>query len=266
LLRKEEQEQIDELSANTMKSYVKGAKSDVAAHKDQKSSAMDQGDHKTASDSAAAIAKRQAGMKTAKAKLNAEEVEDLLEYESKDGVYRHQGRGAYGTGKPEPHAVDTLRGPKDSELKKIDAEKKKKPKKFSEMVETYQAGGIKGLFEQLAVVEEEASQEEFNKEIKDAQDKSEGKKKVEVAKAAVQAVQNEETHTTVEVVDFNSVNGVEHSEIDLAEKTLTEPETKKKEEVVKSMKKGLQGFKDRYGDKAKSVMYATATKIAKDKA
>jgi hypothetical protein len=47
------------------------------------------------------------------------------------------------------------------------------------------------------------------------------------------------------------------------ERSLTEPETKKKEEVVKSMKKGLQGFKDRYGADAKSVMYATATKIAK---
>ena len=38
---------------------------------------------------------------------------------------------------------------------------------------------------------------------------------------------------------------------------------KKREEVVKSMKKGIQGFKDRYGADAKSVMYATATKIAK---
>jgi hypothetical protein len=54
-----------------------------------------------------------------------------------------------------------------------------------------------------------------------------------------------------------------NEEVELDERTLTEPETKKKEEVVKSMKKNLQGFKDRYGDKAKSVMYATATKIAK---
>ena len=38
---------------------------------------------------------------------------------------------------------------------------------------------------------------------------------------------------------------------------------KKKEEIVKSMKKGLAGFKARYGDRAKEVMYATATKQAK---
>jgi hypothetical protein len=43
---------------------------------------------------------------------------------------------------------------------------------------------------------------------------------------------------------------------------MTEPEIKKKEEIVKSMKKGLSGFKDRYGDRAKEVMYATATKQA----
>jgi len=43
---------------------------------------------------------------------------------------------------------------------------------------------------------------------------------------------------------------------------MTEPEMKKKEEIVKSMKKGISGFKDRYGDRAKNVMYATATKRA----
>jgi len=44
---------------------------------------------------------------------------------------------------------------------------------------------------------------------------------------------------------------------------LTEPETKKKEEIVKSMKKGMQGFKARYKDRYKDVMYATATARAK---
>jgi hypothetical protein len=38
----------------------------------------------------------------------------------------------------------------------------------------------------------------------------------------------------------------------------------KKEKYVKSMKKGLSGFKERYGDRAKSVMYATATRMAKE--
>ena len=49
----------------------------------------------------------------------------------------------------------------------------------------------------------------------------------------------------------------------LSERHLTAAETEKKEDTVKSMKKNLSGFKARYGDKAKSVMYATATKQAK---
>jgi hypothetical protein len=47
------------------------------------------------------------------------------------------------------------------------------------------------------------------------------------------------------------------------ERHLTADETKEKEMNVKGMKKSLSGFKARYGDDAKSVMYATATKMAK---
>jgi hypothetical protein len=115
------------------------------------------------------------------------------------------------------------------------------------------------------LAKEEVTEDEFNKEVEDAKDKASGKKKQpEIAKGAVQAVKTEETHSTVEVIDLNDVNGVQYSEIELAqEKTLTAAETEKKEEIVKSMKKGLSGFKDRYGDRAKEVMYATATKNAK---
>jgi hypothetical protein len=63
-----------------------------------------------------------------------------------------------------------------------------------------------------------------------------------------------------EDVDINAINGVQMSTIE--EKHMTEPEMKKREEIVKSMKKGLAGFKERYGNRAKNVMYATATKQA----
>lgn len=49
------------------------------------------------------------------------------------------------------------------------------------------------------------------------------------------------------------------------ERTLTGSETAEKERIVKGMKKSLAGFKSRYGDRAKSVMYATATKAAKER-
>jgi hypothetical protein len=49
----------------------------------------------------------------------------------------------------------------------------------------------------------------------------------------------------------------------LHERTLTPAEDTKKEEIVHSMKSKLQGFKERYGAKAKQVMYAIATSRAK---
>ena len=51
-------------------------------------------------------------------------------------------------------------------------------------------------------------------------------------------------------------------EVQIDEREMTGGEMKNREKIVKSMKKGMQGFKDRYGDKAKNVMYATATKQA----
>ena len=121
---------------------------------------------------------------------------------------------------------------------------------FSEMLAAYKEHG-------LAVIAEEPTEEEFNDEIKKAQAKSEGKDKADVAKASVQAVKQEE----IEVLDADVINGVEEVTID--ERTLTEPESKKKEEIVKSMKKKMSGFKERYGERAKNVMHATATKMAK---
>ena len=46
------------------------------------------------------------------------------------------------------------------------------------------------------------------------------------------------------------------------ERHLSPEESAEKERIVKGMKKGLPGFKERYGNRAKSVMYATATKQA----
>jgi hypothetical protein len=52
-------------------------------------------------------------------------------------------------------------------------------------------------------------------------------------------------------------------EFELDEKTLTSAETKKREEIVKSMKKSAGDFEKRYPGRGKEVMYATATKQAK---
>jgi len=49
----------------------------------------------------------------------------------------------------------------------------------------------------------------------------------------------------------------------IQERTLTKSETKKKEEIVKSMKKSEDEFEKRYPGRGREVMYATATKQAK---
>ena len=54
----------------------------------------------------------------------------------------------------------------------------------------------------------------------------------------------------------------EGTEMELDEKKMTSSEMAKREKMVKSMKKGFAGFKQRYGERAKEVMYATATKQA----
>jgi hypothetical protein len=132
---------------------------------------------------------------------------------------------------------------------------KTKKKPFSEMLETYKSAGLKSLFESIEekALAEESTNDEFKAELDDMQSKSTGKKKAEVAKAKVDAVQQEE-------MDINAINGVRMSTIGEAE--MTDAEKAKREDIVKGMKKGMAGFKERYGDRAKSVMYATATKQA----
>ena len=173
--------------------------------------------------------------------MKKEEAEQLKEYQSKGGVYKH--KGTYGTEKSVEAGYTDY--DKENEMaKKLSKPAKKKygarqnfvrstrvNESFTEILSQYKEGGLKNLFESF-------------------------KKEEQVLSEEVQ----EET-VQVEVTDFDAVNGVTIETIE--ERTLTEPEMKKKEEVVKSMKKGISGFKARYGDDAKSVMYATATKIAK---
>jgi hypothetical protein len=51
---------------------------------------------------------------------------------------------------------------------------------------------------------------------------------------------------------------------DLLDRKLSKGEEKEKERIVKGMKKAKGSFKDRYGKDAEAVMYATATKLAKE--
>ena len=48
----------------------------------------------------------------------------------------------------------------------------------------------------------------------------------------------------------------------VSEAEMTDAQKAKKEKIIKELKKKMSEFKDRYGDKATDVMYATATKMA----
>lgn len=213
--------------------------------------------------------------------MKKEETEQLQEYETdKSGRYVH--KGTYGSSKGAEY------GSTEWDKEEANKEEKKKPARkkygarqnyvrssrvnegFSNMVESL-SDGLKTFEQKLQewkkskkVMKEEPDNEQFTKEVEKQKAKAAGTApQADVAKPAVQAVQNEETHTTVEVIDLDPINGVKTATIDLEERSLTEPEMKKREEVVKSMKKKMAGFKERYGDRAKEVMYATATKVAK---
>jgi len=113
-------------------------------------------------------------------------------------------------------------------------------------IEVIDADKVNGFVE--TTIEEEATEEEFNKELKDQQASFEGKKKQPKVAAG-------------------KTTGVKEmpESVELEERELSKDEAKKKEDYVKGMKKGLSGFKERYGERAKSVMYATATSMAKKK-
>jgi hypothetical protein len=209
--------------------------------------------------------KLRAGKKAPEVKK--EEVEQIQEYESKGGVYRH--KGTYGTEKSVEAGYTDY--DKENELAKKNLKDKPNRKKygarqnfvrstrvnesFSALLGVYKESGLKGLEE--ALVKEEPTNDQYNAELEDAKAKAEGKKKQpDLAKGSVQAVKNEE----IEVLDADKINGVQIDTIE--EREMTEPEMKKREEIVKSMKKGMTGFKERYGERAKNVMYATATKQA----
>lgn len=108
------------------------------------------------------------------------------------------------------------------------------------------ADKVNGFVETMV---EEPTNDEFTKELKDQEASFLGKKKQPKVAAG-------------------KTTGVKEmpESVELEERELSKDEAKKKEEYVKGMKKGLSGFKDRYGERAKEVMYATATSMAKKKA
>ncbi len=277
VLKKEEKEQLDELSKKTLGSYIKKAQStQINDYQDQADHAG-YGEHPERRKGLGRSEKIHRAVDKLVSKKTNEEVEQLQEYESKGGVYKHKGN--YGTSYKTDEEGNEIKpakqkgyGARQNYVRGTSTGEKKKMKEelsFTEMLELYNEHGLKVLApietEEMdidgttvevidadkvngvvATIVEEPTEEEFNKELKDQQDSFAGKKKQPKVAAG--------KTTGVKVMP---------EEVELDERTLTSGEAKKKEEYVKGMKKGLSGFKQRYGERAKSVMYATATKMAK---
>jgi len=228
---KEEVEELDELSKDTLKSYYKGSvESGMKAQHRATNTSMGGSDseHKK---NIADINKRVSGQDAVTKRLGSketmsmdkeagvsrlakykptkpnpkkysEEVEELDEVKMADlPSTKVQGR-AYGSSKPEPSAFDVLKGPKDKELKSIESEKKKK--KMSEMVALYKEGGMKAFFESIKkddLISEEPDSEQFAKELEDQKKRAAGTKpQADVAKASVQSVKQEKVEITDEMI------------------------------------------------------------------
>ena len=145
------------------------------------------------------------------------------------------------------------------------AGKKKQPK-----VAAGKTTGVKVMPEEVEQIDE-ISADLAGKYLTAPQGKGANKYKVESGKSRYPNAETMFKHTAsvkraLQRSDTSSLNkkpSYYKEEVELDERTLTSAETAKKEEIVKSMKKGLAGFKQRYGERAKEVMYATATKQAK---
>jgi hypothetical protein len=153
------------------------------------------------------------------------------------------------------------------DMKKRIAQKEKMNKEEVEQLDELSPGTLKSYVNKAKPEVKAAKAERA-----DARDAGDGKtandafqmaKKRTAGIKQAKAKLNKEDTQEFEVV-MDELNG--YTEVTIDERSMTEPEMKKKEEIVKSMKKGMQGFKDRYGSDAKSVMYATATARAKEKA
>ena len=246
-----------------------------------------------------------------------EEVEQIDEVKLADLPARKISGKAYGGAaqKDEPEEDDDDMDDKPKKAVKKGTFKRRYNTKaykesFTGMMTNLQEQGL-GYVAELMVTEEPTN-DEYTAEVKDAQEKSEGKgKKAEVAKPLVQAVKNEEVEQIDEIssgFDVGNTTGgqwkgktspspyknsnvaksgirkgmitksainrtkeeiksrLNKEEVEqIEERTLSSKETKKKEEVVKSMKKKMGEFRKRYGSRGKEVMYATATKVAKGK-
>ena len=152
--------------------------------------------------------------------------------------------------------IDTLKGPKTKDLVKQDKDEHEKTKgRYDEAAKP----------DFLDMDKDGDKKEPMKKAVADKKMKedTEFKDKLIEALKGKQHKIDKNKNNKIDAQDFAILRGQQKEEVEqIEEKHMTDAEMKKREEIVKSMKKGFAGFRQRYGKDAKSVMYATATKQA----
>jgi predicted secreted protein len=149
--------------------------------------------------------------------------------------------------------IDTLKGPKSKDLMQKDKEDYMKTKgQYDEAAKP----------DFLDMDKDGDKKEPMKKAVADKKMKedTEFKDKLIEALKGNQHKIDKNKNNKIDAQDFKILRKEESEELD--EKEMTDSEMAKREKIVKSMKKGFAGFRQRYGKDAKSVMYATATKQA----
>ncbi len=121
---------------------------------------------------------------------------------------------------------------------------------------------------EVTELDEKLSPEDL-KRMQDEKDKKEGRKPGKVEEENMSALQMKRAREEQKIARIDMKIARERKKSTQApeqvqERTLSSGEKEEKERIVKGMKKSKSGFEKRYGDDAKSVMYATATKLAKE--
>ena len=268
-LAKEEVEEISELKKSTLASYVKKASTDLrdtgidagfSAHARYVAKSDKQyKKHGDAEKKSKDIAyKREAGIHKATDRLAKEEVEQIEEL-SKDTLRSYERKASTDAvdnmvkGKTFMDIADRIKARKPSAvgkdlIKRAEKEQGKAQHKVNKRV----AGMVKAT----SRLKEEAEElSELSKEtLKSYQDK------------AVKTPPSKNGNWVNRISGIaRSAEKLKKEEVEqVEERELTPAETAEKEKNVKGMKKNIAGFRERYGSRAKEVMYATATKQAKD--
>ena len=175
----------------------------------------------------------------------------------------------------DPFAI--VKGPKEKDIEDLEKKKVKKEEIDPEKVTTDTlAGRVKGKTSNpfapkkvMMDVPDNVNEEELDEANKESEKDFQDRQKrlaaagAETAKDPARLKRMSAIPGYTAAMDLAKKTTTKEEVEQVDERTLTKGETAEKERIVKGMKKSLAGFKSRYGERAKEVMYATATKQAK---